>query len=128
MMGLVSCGFASGWDYSILKFTILHTYGLMFCLFIGYLGFFISVFMKKGRTSLMIGIAIVMGSYVFDMIIRITDRVQFLSYLTPFKYLNLDTISADYRLELWRILVLFGASAFLIAASFFRYRRKDILI
>ena len=128
VMGLLSCGFASDWDYSILNLTILHTYGLMFCLFIGYLGFFIYVLMKKARSSLMIGIAIVMGSYVFDMMIRITDRVQFLSYFTPFKYLDIDTISPDYGLDVWRILVLLGASAVLIMLSFVRYRRKDILI
>jgi len=128
VMGLVSCGFASDWDYSILNLTILHMYGLMFCLFTGYLGFFISVLMKKARPSLMIGIGIVMGSYVFDMVIRITDKVQFLSYLTPFKYLNIDTISPDYGLDLWRILVLLGASAILVTLSLLRYRRKDILI
>ncbi len=126
--GLVSCGIASDWDYSVLNFTILHIYGMMFCLFIGYLGFFISVLMKKARSSVMIGVTIVMGSYLFDMVIRITDRVQFLSYLTPYKYMNIDAISPDYGLDTWRLLVLFGASVILITVSFLRYRRKDILI
>jgi len=126
--GLISCGLASDWEYSIPNLTILHLYGLMFCLFIGYIGFLISVFMKKARSSLMIGIAIVMGSYVFDMVIRITDQVQFLSYLTPFKYMNIDAISPDYKLDVWRILVLTGVSLILISLSFLRYRRKDILI
>ena len=128
LMGLISCGLASEWDYSTLNYTILHVYGVMFCLFIGYLGFFISVIMKKAKSSLMIGIGIVMGSYVFDMVIRITDQVQFLSYLTPFKYMRIDVISPDYKLEVWRILVLFFASVILLTLSFLRYRRKDILI
>ena len=128
LMGLISCGFASDWDYSILNYSILHVYGMMFCLFAGYLGFLISVYMKKARSNMMVGIAIVMGSYVFDMILRITDQVQFLSYLTPFKYINIDVISPDYQLEVWRILVLFVASVLLVTLSFLRYRRKDILV
>jgi ABC-2 type transport system permease protein len=126
--GLISCGLASGWEYSILNFTILHLYGLTFCLFIGFLGFFISVFMKKAKSSLMAGIGIIMGSYLFDMIIRITDKVQFLAYLTPFKYMNMDAISPGYGLEAWRVLILFGLSGILIFLSFAGYRRKDILI
>lgn len=128
IMGLISCGLASKWDYNIPDYTILHVYGVMHCLFIGYLGFFISVMMKKAKSALMIGIGIVMGSYIFDMVIRITDKVQFLSYLTPFKYMRIDVISPDYKLDLWRLLVLFGASLILIILSFLRYRRKDILI
>lgn len=69
-----------------------------------------------------------MGSYVLDMVLRITDKVPFLSYLTPFKYMNINAVSPDYKLEVWRILVLIGASAILITMSFIRYRRKDILI
>ena len=127
-MGLISCGLASDWDYSILNYTILHVYGVMFCLFIGYLGFFIAVGMKKARLNMMVGIGIVMGSYVFDMVLRITDQVQFLSYLTPFKYINIDVISPDYQLEVWRILVLFVASVILVTLSFLWYRRKDIFV
>jgi len=128
LMALISCGLASDWDYSIMNFSILHLYGVFFCLFIGYLGFLISVMMKKAGSSLMIGIGIVMGSYVLDMVLRITDKVPFLSYLTPFKYININAVSPDYKLEVWRILVLIGASAILITMSFIRYRRKDILI
>ena len=76
----------------------------------------------------MIGVAVIMGSYIFDMVLRITDRVQFLSYLSPFKYVNIDVISPDYGLDLWRILVLLGASMILMMMSFMHYRRKDILI
>lgn len=128
LTALIGCGLASDWTISIRSFTILHLYGIVFCVFIGYLGFFISVLMKKARSSMMIGIAIVMGSYVFDMIIRITDKVQFLSYLTPFKYMNIHANLPGYRLEVWRILVLLGASLLLIVISFLRYRRKDILV
>jgi ABC-2 type transport system permease protein len=128
LMGLISCGLASDWDYSILNYSILHVYGVMFCLFIGFLGFFIAVGMKKAHLNMIAGIGIVMGSYIFDMVIRITDKVQFLSYMTPFKYIRIDVISPDYKLEAWRILVLFVASVILASLSFLLYRRKDILV
>jgi hypothetical protein len=76
----------------------------------------------------MTGIGIVMGSYMFDMIIRITDKAQFLAYLSPFKYMDINATSPDYGLEGWRILVLLGASGLLISFSKLWYARKDILI
>ena len=42
--------------------------------------------------------------------------------------MNINAVSPDYKLEVWRILVLIGVSAILITMSFIRYRRKDILI
>jgi ABC-2 type transport system permease protein len=128
LVGMISCGLASDWDFSIRSFSVLHLYGLVFCCFIGVVGIFVSVSMKKGRSSLMTGIGIVMGSYMFDMIIRITDKAQFLAYLSPFKYMDINATSPDYGLEGWRILVLLGASGLLISFSKLWYARKDILI
>jgi putative exporter of polyketide antibiotics len=60
--------------------------------------------------------------------IRVFGEVQFLLYLTPFKYINLDAHSPDYGFEVWRLIYFFGISGLLIILSYVLYRRKDILV
>ena len=125
---LFSCGIVSDWDFSVKTLTILHTYGYLMCLFFGVLGFFITVIMKRAKAITGIGIGIVLGSWFFDMMLRTSDRFQYLLFLTPFKYLNLDVGSENYAFEWWRLLFFLGTSAALIVLSSLFYRRKDILI
>ena len=69
-----------------------------------------------------------MGAYFFDMILRISDKAQFLLFFTPFHYMNLDVLSPGYGFDAWRICTLIGASAVLIVLTYLLYRKKDILI
>jgi len=128
LTGLFSCGLISGWEVSISSLTVMHLYGLIVCLFFGVLGFFITIMMKRAKMAIGLSVGIVMGCYMIDMLLRITDKVQFLLYLTPFKYIDIEVLKADYGLEVWRILVLVSASAVLVLMSVFFYRKKDILI
>lgn len=128
LVALFSCGIVSDWNFKIASLSVLHTYGALMCIFFGVLGFFITVLMKRAKAIVGIGIGIVLGSYLFDMTIRISDRVQFLLYLTPFKYLDLNILSEDYGFDAWRLLFFFGASGVLILFSYVVYRKKDILI
>ncbi len=128
LVALISCGLNSKWDFRIQSLVILHTYGFLMCVLFGVLGFFMTVLMKRAKASVGIGIGIVLGFYLFDMVIRVSGRLQFLLYLTPFKYLNLHALAENYGFEAWRLGVFLGASGLLIVLSFLFYRRKDILV
>ena len=82
--GLFGCGLISDWEFNLKSLIILHTYGFLICLFFGILGFFITVVMKRAKAITGIGIGIVLGTYFFDVMIRVFGKVQFLLYLTPF--------------------------------------------
>lgn len=126
LAGLVSCSLASKTGFSVGNLTILHLYGMIACLFFGILGFFISVLIKRGRTNVGLGLGIVIGAYLFDMIIKLYGKADFLLYLTPFKYIDLEVTQPDYQLEGWRILVPLAASILLVLMSYLLYRKKDI--
>ena len=110
-------GIVSDWEFNLKSLIVLHTYGYLICLFFGFLGFFTGI-----------GIGIVLGTYFFDMMIRIFGKAQFLLYLSPFKYINLDTHSPNYGFDAWRLIYFMGASGLLIILSYVIYRRKDILV
>jgi ABC-2 type transport system permease protein len=124
--GLVGCTIVSDVPFNVATLTILHLYGLAACLFFGALGLFISVLIKRGRASVGIGIGIVAGSYLFDMILKVYGKADYLLYLTPFKYINLNVTNPVYPLEAWRLLIPLGASLVLIICTYLIYRRKDI--
>jgi len=126
--GLFGSGIVSGWEFNIISLIILHTYGLLICLFFGLLGFFITVVMKRAKAITGIGIGIVLGTYLFDVMIRVFGEVQFLLYLTPFKYINLEAHTPNYGFDAWRLIYFIGFSGLLIILSYMFYRRKDILV
>ncbi|MFC1493244.1 ABC transporter permease subunit [candidate division KSB1 bacterium] len=128
LTGLISTGFVTDWNFSKYSLIVLHTYGFLLCFFFGTLGFFLTVLMKRSKAIIGIGIGIVLGSYFFDMMIRVSEMVPFLLYFTPFKYIDLDILVPDYGFEAWRLIFFFGASGTLIILSYMFYRKKDILI
>ena len=128
LTGFFGSGLNSDWQFNLKSLIILHTYGYLICLFFGILGFFITVVMKRAKAIIGIGIGIVLGTYFFDVMIRVFGKVQFLLYLTPFKYINLEAHSPNYGFDAWRLIYLLGISGLLIILSYVFYRRKDILV
>ncbi|MHA2054142.1 MAG: ABC transporter permease subunit [Candidatus Hodarchaeales archaeon] len=125
---LLGSGLISDWEFNLKSLIILHTYGYLICLFFGILGFFITVVMKRAKAITGIGIGIVLGTYFFDMMIRVFAKVQFLLYLSPFKYINFDAHSPNYGFDAWRLIYFIGISGLLITLSYVFYGRKDILV
>ena len=128
MVGLVGCGIVSEWNFDLKSFTVLHTYGFLICLVFCFLGIFITVLMKRAKAVTGVAIGIVMASYFFDIILRVSDKVQFLLYFTPFHYINLNVLSTDYGFDAWRLYIPIGTSAVLIVLAHLFYRKKDILV
>jgi ABC-2 type transport system permease protein len=126
LAGLVSCTLAAKDGFDIGTLTILHLYGLMACLFFGALGVFISVLIRRGKSMVGIGIGIVVGAYLLDMILKVYGKADFLLYLTPFKYIDLQISAINYHLQGWRILIPLGVTLILALMSYMLYRRKDI--
>ncbi len=123
---LITCTIFGKTGFDVGSLTILHLYGLTVCLFLGMLGLFISVWMRRGKPGAGIGIGIVLGYYLLDMLLKIYGKADFLLYLTPFHYINLDVTLPGYRLEAWRILIPLAASILMVIVVYGRFRRKDI--
>ena len=128
LTALFGSGIISDWEFNLKSLIILHTYGYLICLFFGILGFFITTVMKRAKSITGIGIGIVLGTYFFDVLIRVFGKVQFLLYLTPFKYINLEAHSPNYGFNSWRLIYFTVFSGLLIILSYWFYRRKDILL
>lgn len=115
-------------DYS-LKAYLVHTfYGFLLMLTFAAVGFFISLLIKRGRPITGISVGIIIGSYFFDVLSKITPSADFIGYISPFKFMDPGVLDPGYGLTWWRLLYFLGLSLLLYAAALLRFRKKDIFI
>lgn len=120
--------FKSGTDYRVSAFLTHHFYTFLLMLVFGALGLFVSLLIRRGRPMTNIAIGIVMGTYFFDFLSKITPAADKLGYISPFKFIDTGVMRIDYGLDWWRVLYFAAVSIVLIAATFGMYKKKDILI
>lgn len=86
--------------------------------------FGISAFLRRGSVGIGLGLAAFM--YFLNLIANMTERVEFLKYITPFGYCEGADIVSDGRLNgaLVALGMIYGAAG--ILAAYIKYTRKDI--
>lgn len=114
--------------YRVDAFLILSMYSFLLMLLMGFIGLFISLLKKRGRAVTGVCIGIVVGSYFIDALSKISRKVDYIGYISPFKFVNTDVLSNTYKLDWWRILYFVGISAVLFILSYNIFKKKDILI
>ena len=115
-------------DYSLSAFLIHTLYGFLLMLTFGAIGFFLALLIKRGRPITGISIGIIVGSYFFDVLSKITPSVDALGYISPFKFLDSGVLNPAYGLTWWRLLYFLGLSLILYTAAILRFRKKDIFV
>jgi ABC-2 type transport system permease protein len=129
LVGLTSLEIFKGKsDYPLAAFLIHAFYAFLLMLLFGAVGFFISLWIKRGRPVIGISIGVIMGGYLIDIFSKITKSVEKIGYLSPFKFVDSNVLSPDYGLTWWRVLYFLGISLVLFALSLFIYKKKDILV
>jgi len=113
-------------NVALRNLTILHLYGLLFCLLWSGIGLFVASIAKRGRTSLFAGIGVVMLMYFYDAIMKTTDSYDSLGYFTPYRFVPMDVTSPGYGFSPAGLIYFLGIFAVAIAAGAFQFSRKDI--
>ncbi len=91
-------------------------------------GFLLAFFFTRRRSAMPTSIGLVLAFYFCDVLATLSEKMEFLGYLTPFHYVNAADIVMNGQVGGINILVLLGASAAAMGASYILYRRRDILI
>lgn len=115
-------------DYRLAAYLIHSFYILLLMLVFGAVGFFISLWIKRGRPIIGISIGVILGGYFIDIFSRLTNSADKIGYLSPFKFVDNGVLFPDYGLTWWRLLYFLGISLVLFTLSFFIYKKKDILV
>jgi ABC-type transport system involved in multi-copper enzyme maturation permease subunit len=100
----------------------------MLNLFFGAAGLFMSTLVKRSRPITTLGIGLVLVLYFLYTLSKITESLSRIGYISPFKFVNLDTVNPEYRLEFRNLLYFIGFSLILTILSYRFYKRKDIYL
>lgn len=92
------------------------------------IGMVIASINKNHKKSGNISVTILMLTFIISSLINIVDKVDFLKYVTPFKYFDLDLLLIEKRVEpiflVLSILIIGGG----IGGSFIFYPKRDLNI
>ena len=91
-------------------------------------GFLSALFWKRRRALYSVAIGLVVGTYFLGVISRLNERLEWLGWLSPFRYVEAADIVGSKSLNPGYIAVLLGVSAVAVAAAFVLYRRRDITV
>ena len=86
--------------------------------------FGISAFFKRGSMGVGLGLAIMM--YFLNLIANMTERAEWLEYITPFGYCEGADIVENGNLNITLILIGMVFACCGVVAAYIKYTKKDI--
>lgn len=95
--------------------------------FFAAVGFFSALFFTRRKSSLSVGIALVLGLYFLNSLASFSAKLEFVAWLTPFQYMNAGDIFSAGGLNPAYALILLALSVAVTAGTAVLYRRRDIL-
>lgn len=113
-----------GEDIPWKEISLLHLAYLILQIELACICYGISAFLHRGSIGIGLGIAITF--YFLNLIANITEKAEFLKYLTPFGYTEGADIVADGSLNITYVLIGIVFAIVGISAAYWRYGKKDI--
>lgn len=92
------------------------------------ISFMLSSMMKKTRNILSISLGIVLIAYFINIVAGISEDLEVLKYVSPFKYVDAANIVNDSAIEPLYIFIMCGVICMSILVSYVVYRKKDIAV
>lgn len=86
---------------------------------------FISTFLRKTRRSMGLSLGIVFGSYIISILSNLSDKLEFLSYISPFEYVNIRWLINNGSIEPVYMILSFFLIIILLFGTFYNYNKKE---
>ena len=86
--------------------------------------FALSALSKRSGPGVGLGLSLVL--YVLDLVSRITDKADFLQYITPFSYANATDVFVSQGIEVIPACIGGGVTLIGLAAAYLIYTQRDI--
>ena len=117
---------AIGEDLAIKEFILLHIAFSILQIEIAFVCFGISAFLRRGSIGVGLGFAAML--YFMNIIANISEKADFLKYITPFAYAQASDIVADSKIDTVLLFIGIGAAILSLIIGFWRYIKKDIAL
>ena len=92
------------------------------------IGMLLASVIRRYRKSGTYSMAVLFGTYIISIFVSLSDKVEFLKYVTPFKFFETGAILRDGKLEVVYLMISFAIIAASLVGTFVKYRRRDLYI
>lgn len=91
-------------------------------------GVMLGCVMKQFKKSGYIGASLLIILYVMSIVIDFSDKLEFLKYITPFRYFAPALIKSDMALNLTYVIISIVIIAVSLTVGYLAYRKRDLYI
>ena len=91
-------------------------------------GIFLGCAMKHYKRANSVAVSLLLGIYFISIISGLQEELEFLKYVTPFKYFDPAILLRESSIDLTFVALSVGIIAVLIAGSYLTYSRRDLYI
>ena len=92
------------------------------------LGIFLGCAMRKHKQSGSVAIWVLLGTYFLSVFVGLDQKLDWLKYLTPFKYFDGAQILRDSRLEIGFVLLSAALVAAFLGGAYATYAKRDLYL
>ncbi len=112
--------------YNFLNLSLVAIF-LMQMIFLS-LGIFLGCAMKEHKRSSSTAVSLLLGTYFLSTIVGLNEKLDFLKYLTPFKYFDAGIMLHESKLEMPYIWLSLGIIAAALIGGYITYSKRDLYI
>ncbi len=107
-------------------FATMHVHGLVLILFFTCLGVLISFFFQPKKNFMGMVVGIIFGSYFLNAVSRAAESIEWMGYISPFRYMDFDPLNPEYSINWIGVVGLLLISSGLLYVAFRLFEKKDI--
>lgn len=86
----------------------------------------VSLGFKKTSTSIGVNLGIVFGFYILSILSTLSDKIEFLKYLSPFYYMDARDILVDSKISTFNISVMLISTVVFVVSTYIIYNKKEL--
>ena len=113
-------------DFNFKNWFLISIAPLFLELFFFLVSFLISLFLKKTSKGISFGISIVFIMYLFNLLGTLSDKIEFLKYISIFNYMDSRQIILDGEIGIFGILLTTVTCLIMIFSIYFTYNKKEL--
>ena len=92
------------------------------------IGLLLGCAMKQYRRASSLAVSLLLGTYFLSIVVALNDKLDFLKYLTPFKYFDAVKVLNESRLDAGFVALSLAIVAASMAGAYVSYARRDLYI
>lgn len=104
---------------------IMHIGGFILMLFFTSIGVILSMYIQPKKNFMGMVVGITFGTYFLNAIGQSADAVNWLSYISPFRYMSFTISDPDYQINYLAALFMLLLDIGVLLISFLQFKRKD---